>query len=146
MGARTPSRALRATRAAIALPNRGAASHLSAACSVSPPMTALTLRTTRPPCPATSPRAPSRTMCGTAPTSTRTSRSFLLLPWLATQVGSPVHAGDLTVCGALQEDTTKVSHLCGETGEGFVCPGHSSGDQARIQGCRFCFGLSRHVA
>lgn len=146
MGARTPSRALRATRAAIALPSRGAASHLSAACSVSPPMTALTLRTIRPPCPATSPRAPSRTMCGTAPTSTRTSQSFLLLPWLATQVGSPVHAGDLTVCGALQEDTPKVSHLCGGdrrrvglSWSFFWGPGNDSGRQILLW-------FSRHVA
>lgn len=51
-------------------------------------MTASTLRIIPLPCPATSPRAPSRTMCVTVLTSTRTSLSSLLLPWLATQVGT----------------------------------------------------------
>lgn len=72
----------------IASPSPGAASHLSTACSAFPPMTASTPRIIQLPCPTTSPRAPSRTMCVTVLTSTRTSLSFLLLPWLATQVGA----------------------------------------------------------
>lgn len=74
--ARIPSRASRALIAASGWPSPGVVSHLSAACSGYPPMTASTRKTIPPPCTATSLRARSKTTWGSARTSARTNPSF----------------------------------------------------------------------
>lgn len=84
--ARTPLRALRALRAVTDWPSHGAASLHSAACSGYLHMTALTQKTTPPPCTATSPKAPSKTMWGSAQTSARINLSSQQQHWQDTQV------------------------------------------------------------
>lgn len=74
--ARIPLRASRASKAASGWPSPGAVSRLSAACNGYRPTTASTRKTTPLPCMVTSPRAPSKTMWGSAQTSARTNPSF----------------------------------------------------------------------
>lgn len=84
--ARTPSRASRASRAVTDWPSHGAASLHSAACSEYRPTTASTRKTTPLPCMATSPRAPSKTMWGSAQTSARINPSSQRRHWQDTRV------------------------------------------------------------
>lgn len=84
--ARTHLRVLRASKAATDWPSPGAASLHSAACSGYRRTTASTQKTTPPLCTATSPRALSKTMWGSALISARINPSSQQQHWQDTQV------------------------------------------------------------